>query len=303
MITSAPCISGTSLSYSWNYQGKAVRIAYETRGDGAPILLLPALSTVSSREEMAGIAEILAAQFQVWTLDWPGFGDSDRLPVEYAPLLYRQLLQDFVRDCLDRPVAIVAAGHAAGYAMRLAAACPSRCSALVLVAPTWKGPLRAMGAPRSVAETVKNLVRSPFVGQTLYTLNTVPAFLRWMYQRHVYVESVHLTAEFMAHKHDITQQPGARFAPAAFVTGALDPMTNREEWLEVGRLLTVPTLVILAENSPPQSQSEMNALATLPAIQSQSLRGSLGLHEEYGQEVGAIALSFLQNEGRAMLVE
>ena len=280
-------------SYNWEYQGKNVTIAYETLGQGDPVLLLPAFSTVSSRTELAGISQILAPHVQVMALDWLGFGESDRPPIHYNRSLYQQLLQDFVRDCCPHPLAIVAAGHAAGYAMQLAQHQPSVCTKLLLVAPTWKGPLRAMGAPMPVAAGVRNLVRSPLLGQGLYALNTHPAFLKWMYQRHVYVDRDKLTPEFMTIKHRITQQPGARFAPAAFVTGGLDPMDDREEWLKVGRSLSLPMQVIIPEQAPPKSKAEMEALATLPQIQVKRLPGTLGLHEEYASEVATIAVPFL----------
>jgi pimeloyl-ACP methyl ester carboxylesterase len=130
-------LGGLIQLYPWTYQGQTVAVAYETLGSGTPVLLLPAFSTVSSRAEMAGIAQICASHFQVITLDWLGFGDSDRPLVQYGRSLYNQLLQDFVRDCLDQPVAVVAAGHAAGYAMQLAQNQPVSCSKLMLVAPTW----------------------------------------------------------------------------------------------------------------------------------------------------------------------
>lgn len=280
-------------SYNWLHQSKTVTIAYETLGQGSPVLLLPAFSTVSSRTELTGIAQILAPHAQVIALDWLGFGESDRPRLEYNRSLYHQLLQDFVRDCCPHPLAIVAAGHAAGYAMQLAQHQPSVCTKLLLVAPTWKGPLRAMGAPMPVAAGVRNLVRSPLLGQGLYALNTHPAFLKWMYQRHVYVDRDKLTPEFMTIKHRITQQPGARFAPAAFVTGGLDPMDDREEWLKVGRSLSLPMQVIIPEQAPPKSKAEMEALATLPQIQVKRLPGTLGLHEEYASEVATIAVPFL----------
>lgn len=280
-------------SYNWLHQSKTVTIAYETIGQGSPVLLLPAFSTVSSRTELTGIAQILAPHAQVIALDWLGFGESDRPRLEYNRSLYQQLLQDFVRDCCPHPLAIVAAGHAAGYAMQLAQHQPSVCTKLLLVAPTWKGPLRAMGAPMPVAAGVRNLVRSPLLGQGLYALNTHPAFLKWMYQRHVYVDRDKLTPEFMTIKHRITQQPGARFAPAAFVTGGLDPMDDREEWLKVGRSLSLPMQVIIPEQAPPKSKAEMEALATLPQIQVKRLPGTLGLHEEYASEVATIAVPFL----------
>lgn len=280
-------------SYNWEYQGKNVTIAYETLGQGDTVLLLPAFSTVSSRTELAGIAQMLAPHFQVMVLDWLGFGESDRPPIHYNRSLYQQLLQDFVRDCCPHPLAIVAAGHAAGYAMQLAQQQPGVCAKLLLIAPTWKGPLRAMGAPMPVAAGVRNLVRSPLLGQGLYALNTHPAFLKWMYQRHVYVDREKLTPDFMTRKHRITQQPGARFAPAAFVTGGLDSMDDREEWLKVGRSLSLPVQVIIPEQAPPKSKAEMEALAALPQIQVKRLPGTLGLHEEYASEVATIAVPFL----------
>ena len=282
-------------SYRWSYQGRSHSIAYETLGEGPSILLLPAFSTVSSRTELEGIAQILAPHFQVIRLDWLGFGDSGRPPVQYNRPLYQQLLQDFVQACCPHPLAILAAGHAAGYAMHLAQAQPNNCSKLLLVAPTWKGPLRAMGAPKPMASGVRNLVRSPLLGQALYAGNTHPAFLKWMYQRHVYVDGDKLTPEFMAVKHQITQQPGARFAPAAFVTGGLDPMSDREEWLSVGRSLAMPVQLILPEQSPPKSKAEMEALAQLPPMKEQRLPGTLGVYEEYAAEAGQIALAFFQN--------
>lgn len=286
-------MNGQLQSYGWQHQGKSLTIAYETLGQGSPVLLLPAFSTVSSRTEMVRIAQILAPQFQVITLDWLGFGESDRPPIQYDRSLYQQLLQDFVQDCCPQPLAIVAAGHAAGYAMQLAQQQPGVCAKLLLVAPTWKGPLRAMGAPIPVAAVVRNLVRSPLLGQGLYALNTHPAFLKWMYQRHVYVDQDKLTPDFITGKHRITQQSGARFAPAAFVTGGLDPMDDREEWLKVGRSLPLPVQVIIPEQAPPKSKAEMEALAALPQIQEKRTPGTLGVHEEYASEVAAIAVPFL----------
>lgn len=288
-------ISAQRQTYQWLHQGRSHNIAYDIQGQGSPVLLLPAFSTVSSRTELTGIAQILAPHFQVITLDWLGFGESDRPKIQYNRALYQTLLQAFVQECCPQPLTLVAAGHAAGYAMHLAQAQPEACSKLFLIAPTWKGPLRAMGAPIPVASGIRNLVRSPLLGQALYGLNTHPEFLKWMYQRHVYVDQDKLTPEFINAKHQITQQPGARFAPAAFVTGGLDPMSDREEWLTVGRSLSLPLKMLIPEQAPPKSTAEMEALATLPQIQNQRIPGTLGTYEEYAAEVGQLTLAFCQS--------
>lgn len=299
--SASPRLGGQVHAYTWTYQGQSATLIYETLGEGSPVLLLPALSTVSTRAELAGIAEVLAPHHHLVGLDWLGFGDSDRPALSYERSLYSQLLADFVRDCCPHPIAVIAAGHAAGYALHWAQTHSHACSKLLLIAPTWKGPLRAMGAPTWVAKSIRQLVRSPLLGQTLYALNTKPAFLKWMYQRHVYVDATQLTPKFMQQKHAITQQPGARYAPAAFVTGGLDPMSDRVEWLQIGNAAAhrsphpLPIQILIAAQAPPQSKAEMTALADLPEIRSQYLPGSLGMHEEYAADVGAIALDFFQS--------
>jgi pimeloyl-ACP methyl ester carboxylesterase len=283
-------IGGTVQHYSWNWQGQSIAITYEVSGQGLPVLLLPAMSTVSTREEMSGIARVLSNYFQVTTLDWPGFGASDRSALPYSPTLYRQFLQDFVQAVYDQPVVAIAAGHATGYVMQLAQQQPTLWSRIVLIAPTWRGPLRTMGASPQLAETVKQMVYSPLLGQFLYKLNTLPAFLRWMYQRHVYVDIAHLTPELLTHKYQITQQSGARFAPATFVTGGLDPAQSREEFLGWFQSPSIPVLAIIPEQAPPKSKAEMEALTSLAGVQIQRFPGTLGMHEEFADAVAQVIL-------------
>lgn len=291
--TSANAIGSTVEQYSWNWQGQPVTVVYETLGQGMPVLLLPAFSTVSTRTEMGEIARSLASQFQVVALDWLGFGQSDRPPLDYQPSLYHKLLQDFVRSVFSTPVIVVSAGHAAGYALQLAKERPETVSKLILVAPTWRGPLRAMGVPKAIAGGVRQLVRSPILGEILYQLNTTPSFLRFMYSRHVYVDSTRLTPEFIAEKRKITQQPGARFAPAAFVTGAIDPVETRSEFLADIQSLSIPILLILAEQAPPVSKGDMEAIARLSKVRTVRLPGTLGIHEENAASVAQAILSFV----------
>jgi pimeloyl-ACP methyl ester carboxylesterase len=269
-------------------------VAYETVGEGDSVLLLPAFSTVSNRAELQDLAAGLAADFQVTALDWPGFGESDRPPLDYGPALYSQFLQDFVAATFDTPIALVAAGHAAGYALTLANQ-TAICRQLVLVAPTWRGPLAVMGVPSAVRSSVKELVRTPLLGQTLYGLNTRPAFLKWMYRRHVFVDAQRLTPDYIQQRHQSTQQPGARYAPAAFVTGGLDPVSSRETFLKSIKSLPCPLTVVLSEQAPPASKAEMEAIAALPEVQATRLPGTLGQAEEYGDAVAETIRPFLSS--------
>jgi pimeloyl-ACP methyl ester carboxylesterase len=285
----------TTQTYSWNWQGQSVSIAYETKGAGETILLLPAFSTVSSRTEMSGLAADLSSEFQVTTVDFPGFGDSDRPSLDYAPPLYRQFIEDFLREIYgSTPVTIIAAGHAAGYALDAAARLPQRVAKLILVAPTWRGPLPTMAkGQKPWLKIVRDLIRTPIIGQFLYQLNTAPSFLGFMYRRHVYTDASKLTPEFMTSKRQLTQQPGARFGAGAFVTGGLDPYLDRADALAHLQSLNIPVLIAIGENSPPKSKAEMLALAEVAGVTSLTLPGTLGLHEEYATELYAAIHPFL----------
>ncbi|WGV28036.1 alpha/beta fold hydrolase [Halotia branconii] len=284
---------GVVQEYTWYWENQPLRVIYETLGKGSPILLLPAFSSVSTRGEMGELAKLLAPHFQVVAVDWPGFGQSSRPSLDYQPQIYQQFLEDFVKAVFKTKITVVAAGHAASYVLQLAVKQPDIFSRIVLVAPTWRGPLPTMGANQQIAGMVRGLVRSPILGQVLYYLNTRPSFLSWMYRRHVFTDEAKLTPSFIAQKWQTTQQPGARFASAAFVTGNLDAIHEQSDFLTLGRSLSVPLMVIIGESCPPKSRAEMDALVALPNVTSATVPGSLGLHEEHPANVLEAVRDFL----------
>lgn len=107
--------------YPWQWRHASVQVAYELRGSGPLVLLLPAYSSISTRAELQGLATGLALHYRVVTLDWVGFGESARPPWRSRPAIYQAMLKDFVRDVVPEVVGVVACGHSAGYALRLAA--------------------------------------------------------------------------------------------------------------------------------------------------------------------------------------
>ncbi len=272
---------GVVQEYLWNCENQQLRVVYETLGKGSPLLLLPAFSSVSTRLEMGELAKLLAPNFQVVAVDWPGFGESSRPSLNYRPEIYQQFLENFVKAVFNTPITVVAAGHAASYVLQLAVKQPATFSRILLLAPTWRGPLPTMGASQQIAGIVRELVRSPILGQALYKLNTTQSFLSFMYRRHVFTDAAKITPSFIEKKWHTTQQPGARFASAAFVTGNLDAIHEQSDFLELVQSLTVPLMVVIGESSPPKSREEMNALVALPGVRSVVIPGSLGLYEEY----------------------
>src|SRR6266568_3419412 len=179
--------------YEWFDGALRWRVPFDEVGQGAPVLCLPAPSTISTREEMRGLAERLARGRRVFLIDWPGFGEADRLPIRYRAPLFSRFLRAFVAQFAE-PVDVVAAGHAAGYVLAVAPAAARRFGRLVFLAPTWRGPLpTAMGPHPRVWSALEALVRAPILGSLLYSANASRPFVRLMLRRHVFAEEAHLT--------------------------------------------------------------------------------------------------------------
>ncbi|MEA2626470.1 MAG: hypothetical protein QOD06_2515 [Candidatus Binatota bacterium] len=279
----------------WKHRGRVVRVVYDVLGEGPEVLCLPAFSTVSSREEMRPLAERLAEEFRVVLLDWPGFGESTRPRFRYRPELYRRFLSDMLETSPRSTYAVVAAGHAAGYALTLAASRRrSPWSRLVLVAPTWTGPLPAMLGHRPVASrALEAAVRAPLLGHALYRLSTSAPRLESMLRHHVYGDPAFVSDAVVRGKQATARRLGARFAAAAFVTGALDPVRSRDEILGLLRPPMVPTLSLVAENAPANARAGMEAIAAEPGVRARRVPGGLLSHEEHPDANAEAILPFL----------
>lgn len=294
---SAAAQSAGGSRHSWSCSGKDVAIAVSDSGGPGPAwLLLPALSTISSRREWQPFCDALLARGhsnhhqppRLIRVDWPGFGDSDRPRLRYDAELLAHFLTDVRRELCPSDCGLIAAGHAASIALLAAERHGLAFREWVLVAPTWRGPLPTMAGRHSRAfPAIRSLVEAPLLGPLLYRLNTTKAMLGWMSSRHVDGAGAGLSPEGLAARQRISRQPGARFASAAFVTGALDPYRNAERWLAAAQALQSPLTVGIADQAPPKSLAAMQALAAVSG-RTLHLAGRLGAHEECGRELAAL---------------
>jgi len=285
---------------AWTWRGEKIRVGVDWRGDGPPVLLLPALSSISTRREMRPLQERLSAHYRTAAIDWPGFGDQPRPPLDWTPEACSAFLSFVLTSVMPRPHAIIAAGHAATYALKHVANDASATGRLILIAPTWRGPLPTMmGGHRPFFERLCRLVDRPWVGPLIYRLNVNQPVVRRMGAGHVYVDRGFLSGERLREKLVVTRAPGARFASVRFVTGRLDPAASRDQFLDFARRAAVPILVIYGAETPPRSRAEMDALAGLPGVKSVQLpRGKLAVHEEFPDATVEAITPFLAEDVR-----
>jgi len=282
----------------WNWRGEIIRLGAGANGSGPNVLLLPALSSISSRREMRPLQERLAPRYSTLAVDWPGFGEAPRPHVDWAPEAYAAFLAFILSSIMARPHAIIAAGHAATYVLAHAAEAAPPKPRLVLIAPTWRGPLPTMvGGHRPFFDRLCRLVDRPLVGPLVYRLNVNRFAVRYMGAGHVYADPAFLTGERLRDKLAVVRAPGARFASVRFVTGRLDPLANREAFLDLARRVATPILLLYGADTPPKSCAEMEALAAVPGIRTVRLpRGKLSAHEEFPDAAADAIAPFLNEE-------
>lgn len=266
----------------WEADGKPIRISLTRFGSGPSILMLPAISSISTREEIRPLQEALGASFATTAIDWPGFGDLSRPSINWRPDLYQAFLR-FVLANVVEPSITVAAGHAAGYALAQAANDPASIGRLCLLSPTWRGPLPTMTGQRlRLFKILAKAVDLPFAGALLYRLNVNGPIIGMMARGHVYEDSSWLTPERLAVKRAVTEAPGARHASFRFVAGELDLFTDRGRFLKTASRVANGMIVLYGRHVPRKSKAEMAALGSLSNVKVVELpRGKLNFYEEF----------------------
>jgi pimeloyl-ACP methyl ester carboxylesterase len=285
----------------WNWRGETIRLGADASGIGPKVLLLPALSSISSRREMHPLQQRLARRYSTLAVDWPGFGEGPRPQLDWTPEAYAAFLAFLLTSVIARPYSVIAAGHAATYVLEHAASVSEPTTRLVLIAPTWRGPLPTMvGGQRPFFERLCRLVDRPAVGPLIYRLNVNPFMVRRMGAGHVYADPAFLDGERLRQKLNVVRAPGARFASVRFVTGRLDPLASREAFLDLARRAAAPILLVYGAETPPKSRAEMEALAPVPGIRTARLpRGKLAVHEEFPDATFGAIEPFLAEEPAA----
>jgi pimeloyl-ACP methyl ester carboxylesterase len=180
---------------SWTWRSKVIELGFDTSGQGLMVLLLPALSSISTRREMWPLQKRLSSHYRTVSVDWPGFGDQPRPAMDWTPAAYAAFLEYLLEAVAPSPHAIIAAGHAATYALTHARAGPRSLGRLVLLAPTWRGPLPTMmNGRRPFFDRLCKAVDLQVVGPVLYKLNVNRVVVGFMAAGHVYTDPAWLSA-------------------------------------------------------------------------------------------------------------
>jgi pimeloyl-ACP methyl ester carboxylesterase len=203
-------LGGERLHYDW----RGHDIAYVKRGQGAPVVLVHSVHACAWSMEWRTVVPQLSERFTTYSIDMLGFGASAHPELFYTAEIYLELLHDFLVEVVARPAALVGSSLGGAYAVATAARHPALATAVCAIGPA--GVTRLDTPSGAGGAFAQGLLRSPLLGSALFGALTSKAGMRTFLKK-IYVNRDTLTDEVLELYARGAQQPGARFAPAAFV--------------------------------------------------------------------------------------
>ena len=168
------------LYYNWKFG----EISYTKQGKGTPILLVHDLTTYSSGYEWHKVADKLAEEHTVYSIDLLGCGNSDKPNILYTNFLYVQLISDFIKNVIGDKTTVVATGESASFVL---AACNNNedlFGEIFMVNPMDINVLTK--SPNKLSSFITKVINLPILGTFLYNVFTRKGKVKSLFETDYY---------------------------------------------------------------------------------------------------------------------
>ena len=209
-------LGGETRYYRWRGRD----LAYAVAGEGEPLLLVHGIYAGASSLEFRKNFAALSESFRVYALDLLGCGLSERPRRRYGPEDVRSQVEDFAREEIGEAAHLVASSLSGALSVPALVESPRLFKRAVLICPTGYGSLeRSSGYP---GDAIYGLFLAPVLGDTLYHAIASRRGIRYYLERMAYHDPRLVTEELVESYYRVAHQKGAKYLPAAFVSGKLN---------------------------------------------------------------------------------
>lgn len=192
--------------------GRRMAVYQDESGTGDPVVLVHSVNVAASAYEMRPLYTRLQGERPVWALDLPGYGSSERGDRPFTPETMAAAVERLVA-LAGRPVHLVGLSLGAEFAARVAVRSPEMVKSLALISPTGFG--RRSGP---LSQETMGLLRFPLWSQAIYDGIVSRRSIRYLLGKRFAGPVDELMVDYA---YATSHQPGARFAPFAFLSGRL----------------------------------------------------------------------------------
>jgi pimeloyl-ACP methyl ester carboxylesterase len=254
------------------------RVFYQHRvrsDENLPVLLfIHSLGIGASSEEYRAH---LLTEFESYRLDLLGWGRSENPPLDYGPDLYTALVLDFIQQCIQKPVWLIASSIGAGVALQAIRKNPRLFQGVILIGP--QGGNTISQAPANLKQGLNLLFDTP-LGSLLQGLLASRLGISLFVRNRLYsptYPSLELDKEIALHERN-AQRPGAVYSLKPFLNGQL--LTSILDDL-AALPATLPILCLWGkDNLLNPIQNAQKFLSVRPAMPLVPLKGAFYPHIE-----------------------
>jgi pimeloyl-ACP methyl ester carboxylesterase len=209
-------LGGQTRYYRW----RGGDLAYAVAGEGEPLLLVHGIYAGASSFEFRRNFVELARDFRVYALDLLGCGLSERPRRRYEPQDITSQVEDFAREEIGEPAHLVASSLSAALCVPALVRSPRLFRRCVLICPTGYGSLERPSGLLGLA--IYGLFLSPVAGDSLYHVIVSRAGIRYYLEKMAYKDRGCVSGDLVEAYYRTSHQRGAKYLPAAFVSGRLN---------------------------------------------------------------------------------
>jgi len=205
------------------YYWRGWRLAYRVAGEpqAPPVLLVHGVYAGASSYEFRKNFLELAEDFRVYALDLLGCGLSERPRRRYRPEDVAAQVEDFAREEIGVQTHLILSSLSAALIVPAAVRSPRLFKKLVLICPTGLGGSLDQPSGR-LGDAIYNLFRAPVLGDSLYNAIVSRRGIRYYLGSMAYHDPMFITEGLVEDYYRTSHQPGAKYFPAAFVSGKLN---------------------------------------------------------------------------------
>ncbi|MCA1715355.1 MAG: alpha/beta fold hydrolase [Actinobacteria bacterium] len=186
-----------------------------------PVLLVHGVYAGASSYEFRKNFLELAEDFRVYALDLLGCGLSERPRRRYGPEDVAAQVEDFAREEIGAQTHLISSSLSAALIVPSAVRSPRLFKKLILICPTGLGGSLDRPSGR-LGEAIYNLFRTPVLGDSLYHSIVSRRGIRYYLGSMAYHDPKLVENQLVEDYYCISHQPGAKYFPAAFVSGKLN---------------------------------------------------------------------------------
>jgi pimeloyl-ACP methyl ester carboxylesterase len=197
------------------------RVFYQHRvssDENMPVLLfIHSLGIGASSEEYR--ANLLTA-FESYRLDLLGWGRSENPPLDYGPDLYTALVLDFIQQCIQKPVWVIASSIGAGIALQSIRKNPPLFKGLILIGPQGSN---TIGQTNDAVKQGLNFLFDTPIGTLLQGMLASRLGISLFVRNRLYSPTypfLEMDSAIALHERN-AQRPGAAYSLKPFLNGQL----------------------------------------------------------------------------------